>query len=322
MLLLFGSLSACTQSEEPDRSKQENIPAVNWYYEFFSDKDDNVTITDNQTVLLNKGTVSVNQSVSSNGYTITLESAISDGYRSFFKFRVTAPAGVSLDGDRYDFDSSSSVVDKNGEGFDLTLNSDRIKTLEDNNATDNELTVLYESTTVHTEDSAVRMKGGTVWTINFSKITEYIIVDDETPKYETRDEVSGEWGFSVAFDESILLSDEYECLSSPVRCSAERYIWEHSFPVTIRFTSFKIHAFGGILCYDKPLFGFWEGIEYEPIYVYLKDGTVVEAHFRTGQNKGDHWESVFEFATPMTVEDVDYIEFPGSQKIFIATEHS
>ena len=97
---------------------------------------------------------------------------------------------------------------------------------------------------------------------------------------------------------------------------------EHSFPVTVQLTSFKIRAFGGTLCYDKPLTGFWEGIELEPMFVHLKDGTAVEAHFRTGQNKTDHWESVFEFAMPMAVEDIDYIEFPGSQKILVSTGHS
>ena len=109
-------------------------------------------------------------------------------------------------------------------------------------------------------------------------------------------------------------------LLSPIRWLY--MIWERSFPAMVRFTSFTIHAFGGTLCYDKPLLGFWEGIEYEQIYVYLKDGTVVEAHFRTGQNKGDHWEAVFEFAVPMAVGDVDYIEFPGSQKVCIAAKHS
>ena len=323
ILLLFSSLSACGQNVATTHSKYENIPEVNWYYEFFSDKDDTVAITNNQTKLLNKGMVSVDQSVSSNGYTITLESVISDGYRSFFKFRVTAPTGSILDGDRYIFDCSSQITGKNGEDLNLTFNAAGDETLEDNNITDNEITMLYESTTAPTEESAGIMKHGTVWTISISKISEYLIVDDGAEKHrELRKEIPGEWVFSITFDESTLLSDEYECLSTPVRCPAKRYMREHSFPVTVQFTSFKIRAFGGTLCYDKPLTGFWEGIELEPIFVHLKDGTVVEAHFRTGQNKTDHWESVFEFPIPMAVEDIDYIEFPGSQKIFISTEHS
>lgn len=267
--------------------------------------------------------VSVDQSVSSNGYTITLESVISDGYRSFFKFRVTAPTGSILDGDRYVFDCSSQITGKNGEDLNLTFNAAGDETLEDNNITDNEITILYESTTAPTEESAGIIKHGTVWTISISKISEYLIVDDGAEKHrELRKEIPGEWVFSITFDESTLLSDEYECLSTPVRCPAKRYMREHRFPVTVQFTSFKIRAFGGTLCYDKPLTGFWEGIELEPLFVHLKDGTVVKAHFRTGQNKTDHWESVFEFPIPMAVEDIDYIEFPGSQKIFISTEHS
>lgn len=323
IFLLFGSLSACTQSIATAPSEQENLPEVNWYYEFFSDKDDKVAITDNQTVLLNKGIVSVNQSVSCNGYTIILESAISDGYRSFFKFQVTASTGDALDGDHYVFDSSSRITDKNGEDLNLVFNAAGFETLEDNNVSDNEITILYESTTVPTEESAGKMKQGTVWTITISKISEFLIVDDGTEKHsELRKEIPGEWVFSITFDESALLSDEYECLSNPIRCPAERYMREHSFPVTVQFTSFTVRAFGGILRYDKPLTGFWEGIEYEPIYVHLKDGTAVEAHFRTGQNKTDHWESVFEFAMPMAVGDIDYIEFPGSQKILVSTGHS
>ena len=48
ILLLFGSLSACGQNVTTTHSKYENIPEVNWYYEFFSDKDDTVAITNNQ----------------------------------------------------------------------------------------------------------------------------------------------------------------------------------------------------------------------------------------------------------------------------------
>ena len=44
ILLLFGSLSACTQSIATALSEQENLPEVNWYYEFFSDKDDKVAV--------------------------------------------------------------------------------------------------------------------------------------------------------------------------------------------------------------------------------------------------------------------------------------
>lgn len=35
ILLLFGSLSACGQNVTTTHSKYENIPEVNWYYEFF-----------------------------------------------------------------------------------------------------------------------------------------------------------------------------------------------------------------------------------------------------------------------------------------------
>ena len=59
ILLLFGSLSACTQSIATALSEQENLSEVNWYYEFFSDKDDKVAVTDNQTVLLNKGILEI-----------------------------------------------------------------------------------------------------------------------------------------------------------------------------------------------------------------------------------------------------------------------
>ena len=144
MFLLFSSLSACAQNMVTVPSSEKNISKSNWYYEFFSDKNEQTAITDNQAALLNKGMVSVNQSVSSNGYTITLESAISDGCRSFFKFRVTAPTGVVLDGDRYAFNSSSQITGKNGENLNLIFNAAGSTTLEDNNVNDNEITILFE----------------------------------------------------------------------------------------------------------------------------------------------------------------------------------
>lgn len=89
----------------------------------------------------------------------------------------------------------------------------------------------------------------------------------------------------------------------------------------VRFTSFTIHAFGGTLCYDKPLLGFWEGIEYEQIYVYLKDGTVVESKILLSEIEGEFlhqrkngdfgkyagWPAVFQSASE-DVPDVPQIQ--------------
>ena len=68
-----------------------------WFFSFFGDStqvEAEWILTENQSAILDAGLVEINQSVTCNGYTITLESGLCDGYKALIKCRVDAPEGV------------------------------------------------------------------------------------------------------------------------------------------------------------------------------------------------------------------------------------
>ena len=82
---------------------EEIMTYDNWLEDYFSGKEVVAEISQSQLELLDQGLVTVDQSVTSGGYTVTLETAITDGYVAYLTFRVDAPAGVVLDGGHYGF---------------------------------------------------------------------------------------------------------------------------------------------------------------------------------------------------------------------------
>lgn len=295
----------------------------NWFPQYFSEKyrdDAEEAISENQRELLERDMVPIGQSVTCNGYTLTLEAAISDGYRSFLKFRLTAPEGVVLNGAWYDLEGPSQITHADGQEIEFSLESGAEDVLPDRKDPDNTVAILYESSVVPQTDSAEKMKLGTVWNITITNIYEYVIRQDDSERYDLRREISGEWSFCFTFDENTLLAQEQEILEGPIYCLGERILWERSFPVVVKITSYKIRAFGATLRFEKPLLGVWEGVEHGPVFIFLKDGMVVEGHFRVGFDRGDYWENNYEFPIPITPADISYVQFPGGQKVFLTEE--
>ena len=54
-----------------------------------------------------------------------------------------------------------------------------------------------------------------------------------------------------------------------------------------QIVSYKIRAFGATLCFEKPLTGVREGIELDPVLIFLKDGTAIEGQYRSGFSRKD-----------------------------------
>ena len=296
----------------------------NWFPQYFSEKyrdDAEEMISENQRELLEQGLVPIGQSVTCNGYTLTLESALSDGYRSFLKFRLTAPEGVDLDGARYNLEGLSQITHADGKEIEFSVEGGDEYSLPDRKDPDNTIAILYESSVVPQTDSAEKMKLGTVWNITITNVYEYAIREDNAEQYyDLRKEISGEWSFHFTFDENTLLGQEQEILEDPIYCLGKRILWERSFPVIVKITSYKIRAFGATLRFEMPLLGVWEGVEHGPVFIFLKDGTVVEGHFRAGFDRGDYWENNYEFPIPITPADISYVQFPGGQKVFLTEE--
>ena len=289
----------------------ENILTYdNWFRDFFSGKEVVADISENQLALLDSSITRINQSVTSNGYAVTLESAITDGYVAYFTFRVDAPEDVVLDKYRYDFrEVPLDIFGEDIDDGDITIQSGGWRTLEDDDPTDNTVRLLLEISVSDPAnmDSVLTDKAEKTITLN-------TFLEDAGPESPAEIQAEGEWVFTFTLPDTAPVTQEVEMLSSPVRCTARRQSGQHNFDIAVQITSFRLRALTATLVYEEPLTGFWEGIILDPIYVVLKDGSRVLARFSSGSYQNGVCVSNMEFDVPISFADVDYIEFPGGDK--------
>ena len=285
----------------------------NWFRDYFSGKEVVADISENQLALLESSITPINQSITSNGYTVTLETAITDGYVAYFTFRVDAPEGVVLDKRRYSFaEFPLDIFGKDIEDGKITARSAGWRTLEDENPTDRTVHLLLEIEINNPEGASAPLTDKAEKTI---MLKEFKVLVEPEGIFETQAE--GEWCFHFTLPDTDIVTQEVEMLTSPVRCTAKRWLGQQKFDIAVQITSFRLRALTATLVVEEPLTGFWEGIDLDSIYVVLKDGSRVLARFSnsTYQNGVDIWNAQFD--VPISFADVDYIEFPGGDKVYM-----
>jgi len=289
-----------------------------WFDGFFASPSPDIhseIITQHQQELLDAGLVKLGQAVEQDGYTVTLDSALCDGHRLLAKLILDAPDGVVLEEGRYDVILEYRPLYADGTKMPLGVMSGSCGQLEDPDPTDGRLQFLLDVRLQPSPDADAAMLMGASWEICISEIL-YVYSREEA--YWDYPLATGDWSFIIPFDENSLLTQEVEVLDRPVRLSALRYLDERTFPVNIRITSLKIRALSATLTYDKPLTGFWHGIEIQgDIYIVMKDGTKILADWDMGHNKGYYWQESFSFPIPIAWEDVTYVLLPNGEQIDI-----
>lgn len=284
-------------------------PLDYWFYKFFSNEESMSsidTLTENQQSILEHGLVEINQSMTDNGITVTLESGLSDGIRAYLKFRVEASEGVALDADDYSLVLKTNILLPDGEDGNFSLRYHSSKMLFQN-PNDSSIVILEQYLFLPPSGTHFNLADGSVWNI----CVEQILADYDNPE-NTRREVlaEGNWNFTVRFSDDAIVTDTTELLERPVRCIAKRSLGENSFDIKVKVTSIQLRTLSATVIADRPLTGFWEGVLLDPIYVVLKDGTYVKAEYKMTSFRKTHMECMYLFDRPISVEDVAYLDLP------------
>lgn len=227
-----------------------------WFPKFFSREQPaggTDVLTGNQQEILERGLVRIDQSVTCNGYTITLESGISDGYRMFIKYRVDAPEGIALNADSYELHYTTDMHIPHANDGNTTLEVYSGEPLADDDPNDGSISELLEWVLQPSEDSDFSMTDGTVWTIIFHDIQ----AENGAGEYETICE--GTWKFEVTFSDDLLVTKTVELLDKPVRCSAVRSLGNNKFPLKVKVTSFELRTLTATVRYKKTADGLLGG---------------------------------------------------------------
>ena len=281
-----------------------------WFHSFFSG-DNRLEVmgklTEKQQEVLSRGLVEIDQSVTVDGWTITLESGISDGYRMFVKYRIDGPEGVVLDGEQYSMDGMVHYMTLDGEEIDFGSMVFHHGMIPDDDPSDNSTAGLFECTYTASDAGGFSFPDGFVWTYEIDAIWEYGLAEGNRPD---RKLCEGKWKFEVLFDEEYIVAESVELIDEPVCCTAKRMYRHHEFDVELKVISFELRALTATIKFDMPRTGMWEGIFIDPMYIVLKDGTAVEIQERVQSNCGDWIECLVTFDRPMSMADVAYIDFP------------
>ena len=284
--------------------------ADRWYKDFFASNasaENLEDLTGHQQQIWDRGLVKLDQSVTCNGYTVTLESGISDGYWMLIKYRIDGPEGTALNGDGYQLHYTTDMqIPHFGDG-DYSLGVYGEEPLQDENPNDGTVYGLFEWLFQPPEGSDFSLTDGTQWNITVHEILEE---NRSAEKNAFTTLCQGTWAFQVTFSEDLIVTNSTELVEKPIRCAALRDLGNRRFPLKVRVTSFELRSLSATLRYNMPLTGSWDGITLGPISLTMRDGTQIEAHFRSSVYRGDHEESLYIFDRPIAPEDVARIEFP------------
>lgn len=270
------------------------------YDKFFA-----VSITQRQQDAVKSAAVSLGETVTSDGISVTAQSAFTDGTTALIHLKIVAPEHIDLDlyGLGFEVDFGGIVRGDNPNhplgGHDGGVSQSPRDDLDGLKST---------------QEMLIRVNTFRSPGYNFSfadGYDRYVMLEGlyaYEPDYPyTRYQISdGAWNFKVCFDDSFSNSEK-EMLDAPItmKCRKALYkVWQtatiHSvvvkgLSVTLRYTCDA----GAVQ--EPGDFGF-------VIKVVLKDGTIIDAESNSGSRLDGEFMQSFLATAPILVEDIDYIQ--------------
>lgn len=257
----------------------------------------------------------VNQTVEMNGCTITLQAAISDGKQSYLSFHVVLPEGMQSDLGHYFFEAGPFESNYPDQADDKPIaTSYGWRTIPDDHPEDNELDMIL--TSFSTGDSPMIPHSGYTWNVKLLSLCTY---GDPTAETWSRPILAeGPWEFSFTFSTQYQ-QEPKELIREPVSIWASKQILFHrlviTYPVRAAIESFQvrpmtatcsIRAFGLLSAGDFTM---------RPIYLVMKNGDVILANQKSGQNNSSTLDFCFSFEVPIDEANIDYVLFPGGVRV-------
>lgn len=276
-----------------------------WFRDMFAGQSD-TELTPRQETFIRDNTVAIGSSQTQNGYTLTLDSAFTDGKIAYFKFTLTVPDDTQLDADWYGDKYGASLQNEAGDTFFMHDRSGAGRKNWTNyplEGKENSIQLLYTEERTYIEN--VPPVAGHIWNIHIYGLEAGYRDDEVGLRREPLTE--GYWSFEVQFPESC--ERELELIDEPVTIQCVLGGGplipgvNHTDPVEV--TSFRIRALTAEICFK---YAHREQINgnFGEIYAVMKDGTriLLNRHF------GMPNYVTFTFDAPLDLDQVDHILFP------------
>lgn len=273
------------------------VTGADWFENFFAEWNGH-ELSESQNTYIEKNTVDYSQSVTNNGYTVTVEYALSDGSALYMNVKLTAPEGVVLNADDYGF-----VYQKKSQFYPVDgSNSPRSGSwhMVNEDPTDN---VVYFP--MKWQGSGLDI--GSKWVLELTDLFEAYVREDGF--YDDTVIAEGIWRFEITIEGTG--DQEIEMMQSPLPYTAKVYNTETEYQeVDVTITSFVLRPLSAEIKINNykdtyRLAGFAE------LTVVMKDGSTVEMTIRGGGNG----ENSYTMKAPVILSEVDHVLLPDGSKL-------
>ena len=299
MALLTAAVIASTLAMTAFASSDASV----WFRNFFT-KRYGGTLSNGQTSYLGDYTAQFQQSQSVNGYTITLNSAISDGRFVFIQCDLVAPEGTILDADRYGDLHDTILWNASGDSFPCNW------TIEDGDSTDNTITMLCSIDIIWGQGNHFDFTEHD-WQLYIYGLGATYYENQGTMDFTLRTEelTEGTWVFDIRFPDGA--SRTVDFIQEPVDCPSNiNWGIQGLTQQEVQITSFTLRALSAELSFH---FSKAESINgsFDDIYVIMKDGSkVLMQEYSNVPN-----QITYKFDAPIIWEEVDHILLPNGTKL-------
>ena len=275
-------------------------------------------LTPDQYRFIDENAVGIGQSVTADGYTVTVDSAICDAYTLYLVLKIEGPEDVKVDpvseGENLIFGHASckSTGTNPRTGY-LVSKSRSWSTLDDGDGQENTVTLLMKESYVMSADSDGVYTDGELWRLQLADLT--LITGELSDKKTILAE--GGWSFEFPLTEA---SESVEFLSAPVICLAQGGgLNGPGEGVEIMVESFVLSPFGAVCQYSLLPGSTPEAVDIPNVYLVMKDGSMVQAQPKSGgvADAGGTYKGhmSYTFDSPLILHDVTMLLLPGDVQI-------
>ena len=303
------------------------LSGADWFKSWFA-KISDMELTPGQMEYIEEQTVDVGQSVTKNGWTVTVETAMADQNRAYIMLGIKAPAGTDLFAGEGTFFPDLDLISTDPAMGEYDIYIETAQRVEDGDGLNHTARLLCEA---FIKTDIIDYSYPWVLTLGDFRTIAYI-------QNEPVETLHGEGPWSVEFYMTSPVAEEVELISEPMVCQGQRSrrlreeekadhveaaeenivsVWEDQMMedvwfvteyVDILLTSFKLSPLGASCTYEYsgddegyPTLIAWD------VQAVMKDGSAVAFEGGTG--------TLFYFPAPIDISEVDHIQLPNGYTI-------
>lgn len=274
------------------------LSEAQWLQSFFS-RQKGQPLSQGQSAYIEQNTQVIGQSVTVNGYTVTVESAIAEERVACIRLRLEGPGLADIysgdfrprplaDGRGYEplfFEKGHASAEESPYGLGRWIFS------PDGNA----ISILIQLDQSANPD-APSFEAGVPYVLHLTDL--YVNGFGQTERILTE----GTWDFEIVFDH--LNTDSAELISLPITITHEN--------ISLRVTSLKLRTMGIDVRFAPGAYDYLGRDCFEGSWVVLKDGTRVSVYPQFYNPEGSAGLSL---DCPIDLEEVDYVEFRDGTRL-------